>query len=75
MKHENCPFCRDHEPLLASNEHAFAISNKRPVSRGHSLVVSRAHVPTIFDLSAPEYSACFELVRKVKKLVSQEQHR
>jgi diadenosine tetraphosphate (Ap4A) HIT family hydrolase len=61
-------------PLLASNPHAFAIRDRRPVSSGHSLIVSRSHVTTIFDPPLVEYGACFELVREVKELLSKEKN-
>lgn len=54
MQPDKCPFCNSREPVLAGNEHAFALADKRPVSPGHCLIVARRHVETIFQLSAVE---------------------
>ena len=67
MKASGCPFCHNLEPQLASNHHAFSILD----SPGHSLVISRNHAPTIFDLPPVEYAACFELVRELRELLAQ----
>jgi|SRR4029077_19402268 len=71
MKASGCPFCHNVEPQLASNRDAFSIVDSRPVSPGHSLVISRSHAPTIFDLPPVEYAACFELVRELRELLVQ----
>jgi diadenosine tetraphosphate (Ap4A) HIT family hydrolase len=71
MKASGCPFCHNLEPQLASNNHAFSILDSRPVSPGHSLVISRNHAPTIFDLPPVEYAACLELVRELRELLVQ----
>ena len=71
MKSSGCPFCHNLEPQLASNHHAFSILDSRPVSPGHSLVISRNHAPTVFDLPPLEYAACFELVRELRELLVQ----
>jgi diadenosine tetraphosphate (Ap4A) HIT family hydrolase len=63
---ERCRFCASQEIVLVSNEHAFAISDNNPIAPGHSLIVSRRHAATIFDLEAPEYAGCFELLRELK---------
>jgi diadenosine tetraphosphate (Ap4A) HIT family hydrolase len=67
-----CPFCDNCEPQLTSNQHAFAIWDATPVSPGHALIISRSHVPTIFDLTPAEYAACFELLRDVREFLSKE---
>jgi diadenosine tetraphosphate (Ap4A) HIT family hydrolase len=68
---EPCQFCNNQETVLVCNDHAFAISDKNPISPGHSLIVSRRHVATIFDLDADEYAGCFALLRDLKDVVLQ----
>jgi diadenosine tetraphosphate (Ap4A) HIT family hydrolase len=64
-----CPFCRPEEALIAQNQHALAIADKHPISIGHSLVIPRKHVSSIFTLPRQEYLGCFDLARKVKKVL------
>jgi diadenosine tetraphosphate (Ap4A) HIT family hydrolase len=62
---EPCVFCHLDRPVLASNALAVAVRDAYPVSPGHSLIVPRRHVRTIFDTTPDEYAACFALVREV----------
>jgi diadenosine tetraphosphate (Ap4A) HIT family hydrolase len=66
-----CPFCDTAEPVLVRNQHAFAISDKNPISRGHSLIVSANHVESIFELPPERYQGCFELLRTLKEHLEQ----
>jgi len=52
--------------IIVENEHAFAIYDGFPVSKGHTLVVPKRLVPEIFVLNDEEYRACFDLVKEVK---------
>ena len=59
----DCPFCQlAAERILAANEHAVAVLDAYPVSPGHTLIVSRRHVASLFDLTAPEVFAIQELL-------------
>jgi superfamily II DNA or RNA helicase/diadenosine tetraphosphate (Ap4A) HIT family hydrolase len=51
---------------VASNELAFAIRDRSPVRRGHTLVVPRRSVATYFAASAAEKAALWALVDEVK---------
>lgn len=64
-----CVFCGLDRPLLAENTRARAFYDINPVSKGHALIVPKHHVRTIFEADAPDYAACFELVREVRKLL------
>jgi diadenosine tetraphosphate (Ap4A) HIT family hydrolase len=62
-----CPFCDlSDRPLVSRNEHAFAIRDAYPVTRGHTLVIPFRHVVDLFELMDYEMAALFALVRKVK---------
>ncbi len=54
---------------LASNELAFAIPDRFPVSPGHTLVVTKRLVPTWFDASRYEHLAILDLIEDVKRLL------
>jgi len=65
---EECPLCRatSARNVLLANEHATAIPDAYPVSKGHTLIVSRRHVASLFDLSPDEQCAIWELLPLVK---------
>jgi diadenosine tetraphosphate (Ap4A) HIT family hydrolase len=54
---------------IASNDLAFAIEDRYPVSPGHALVVTRRLVATWFETSREERQAVFDLVDEVKRLL------
>ena len=60
----DCPFCSvEAANLVAQAESAYAISDGYPVSPGHTLVVPRRHVRTLFELPRHEMLALWDLVR------------
>jgi hypothetical protein len=54
---------------IASNELAFAIHDRYPVSPGHALVIPRRLIATWFEASREERQAIFDLVDEVKRLL------
>ena len=62
-----CPFCqiRDDQVRL-QNAAGLAIRDAYPVSEGHTLVVPKKHVASLFDLPAEEYAALWRLVAEVR---------
>ena len=66
---EPCIFCNPDRQILAQHEHAIAVYDGHPVSKGHALVLPRRHVTTIWELDAEEYAACFELMRSVRSML------
>jgi diadenosine tetraphosphate (Ap4A) HIT family hydrolase len=65
----NCPFCQTNHSILAETKLSFACLDNFPVSEGHTLVIPKRHVETIWELSEDEYSDVFNLVRQVKELI------
>ncbi len=68
-----CPFCA----LLASrivdeNAHCVTIRDAYPVSPGHSLVIPKRHVGSLFDLSMDEASSAFELLGRARRVLQAE---
>jgi diadenosine tetraphosphate (Ap4A) HIT family hydrolase len=61
-----CPFCTPVREVLMENDHALAVFDGYPVSRGHALVIPKRHVATIFDLDAEEYRGALDLLRELK---------
>ena len=50
-----CPFCSlPPDRLRIEAEHAVVVPDAHPVTEGHTLVVPRQHVTTIYELTVPE---------------------
>ena len=63
----DCPFCHIAEDkLLAENEDARAFLDGYPITEGHTLVVPKRHVPSVFDLDASEQESLWQLVKEVR---------
>ena len=59
--------------VIASNALAFAILDKHPVTQLHTLVISRRHVATFFDLFEPERRAINQLLDEARtKIVAKD---
>jgi diadenosine tetraphosphate (Ap4A) HIT family hydrolase len=65
----DCIFCQIDRAILAKTKLSLAFFDGFPVSRGHSLVIPKRHVPTIWELSTEEYVDLFNLAREVKDLI------
>ena len=68
-----CPFC---EPNPARGvlrpDHAVALRDGLPVSEGHTIVVPRRHVASLFDLTPDERAAAWDLVTEVRSLLQRD---
>jgi diadenosine tetraphosphate (Ap4A) HIT family hydrolase len=65
----NCPFCKCNHSILTDTKLSFAIFDNFPVSRGHTLVIPRRHVATVWELTGDEYADIFDLVKQVEEIV------
>lgn len=59
---------------LASNDLAFAIYDRYPVSPGHALVIPRRVVATWFEATADERAAILDLIDRVKPVIDDRHH-
>jgi len=50
---------------VAENDRAIAFLDIRPLTVGHTLVVPKTEVDSVFDLDDQDYAALFDLVRNV----------
>jgi len=68
-----CPFC-DSNParVVLSTAHAVALRDGFPVSEGHTLVVPRRHVGSLFDLTPDERAAVWNLVAEVRSVLQRD---
>ena len=75
MSENYCPFC-DPEPglLWFENRIARVIRDAFPISRGHTLVVPKVHIPSLFDLQPESQAALWSLVGEVRQRLTEEVH-
>ena len=69
----DCPFC-DPDPVKVwlRNGHAIAFKDSFPVSEGHTLVVPKQHVTSLFDLPAEVRQSVWALVAEVRSRLADE---
>ena len=69
---ENCPFCTPtRSSLWLESPTAVALWDGFPVSEGHSLVVPRQHIVSLFDLPASDLSLVWQFVARVRTELAQ----
>ena len=74
---EYCVFCDDfmkNKEILFENEMAIAYFDGFPVSKGHTLIITKRHIKTFFDTTKEEQDAMMELLRKAKDYLDNEYH-
>jgi diadenosine tetraphosphate (Ap4A) HIT family hydrolase len=52
-----------------ANEHATAFADCYPVTDGHTLVVTREHISSIYQLSTARQTALWDLVAEVRQSI------
>ena len=71
----SCPFCSvPDDRILLQNDHAIVLLDAFPVSEGHSLVVPKQHVLSVFDLPAEEQAALWRLVAELRERLKERLH-
>lgn len=72
---EACLFCAmPPDRVVAASADAYAVRDGFPVSVGHSLVISKRHVPDWWSATAGERTAIVELVDVVKAGIANQYH-
>ena len=75
MLDTSCPFCSlPRSRVIDENHHGLLIRDGFPVSPGHSLVIPRRHILSLFDTSADELSDLFSLLNRAKQVLASEFH-
>ncbi len=63
-----CPFCApDQARIISSCRCAIAIRDGFPISEGHSLIIPKSHVQSIFDLEPEEQRMVWTFVAQVRQ--------
>ena len=67
MPTDRCPFCNLHASRIRSeNGVAVAFPDAFPITEGHTLVVPKRHVASLFDLTEEEQTVVWRLVALVR---------
>jgi len=62
-----CPFCQlSKERIWLTSDSTIAFFDSYPISEGHSLVVPKRHVASVFDLPVNEFAEIWQMVGKVR---------
>src|SRR5262245_6899875 len=68
MEQNHCPFCRlERSHILLESEFAVAFLDAFPVTEGHTLIVPKRHVTSLFDLPEEEQAAVWKLTALVRE--------
>ena len=67
----DCIFCHLHRSILAETELSFAFQDAFPESKGHTLVIPKRHVASLWEMTTEEYIDAFALVRQVRDLLQE----
>ena len=63
-----CPFCQlEAADIIAENSFHRVIRDRFPVSVGHSLIIPKRHVASLFELTAEEFNALHELLHTIRE--------
>lgn len=71
-----CPFCTpEPDRIILSNERAVAIRDGFPISKGHTLIIPKRHIASLFEATAGEQAALLELLTKTRQQLQDELRR
>jgi len=70
-----CPFCDpDPELVWLSNDCAHVLWDGFPVSKGHTLIVPRQHVASIYELTSEEQASLWATVAQARQRLVEDLH-
>ncbi|MFZ4564457.1 MAG: HIT domain-containing protein [Bacteroidales bacterium] len=74
ISHQDCHFCNINSGLICilENDLAFAIDDKYPVTKHHTLIIPRRHFADYFEITQNELIAINELMQTRKKILEEE---
>jgi diadenosine tetraphosphate (Ap4A) HIT family hydrolase/5-methylcytosine-specific restriction endonuclease McrA len=65
---KECIFCNiSKNKIIKENELAVVIEDNYPVTKNHSLIISKRHCSNYFDLYQPEINACNQLIFETRE--------
>jgi diadenosine tetraphosphate (Ap4A) HIT family hydrolase len=71
--HHDCPLCGvAADRVVAESEATITVRDQYPVSPGHTLVVPKRHIDSIFDVTGEEQAEIVAAVRDAKHALDEE---
>src|SRR5262249_39767895 len=70
----DCIFCHLNRSILAETKLSLACLDSFPVSKGHTLVIPKQHVVSLWEMTTEEYMDAFALIRQVKDVLQEQFH-
>jgi len=68
-----CLFCdTENLQIIGENDLSFAVRDKYPVTELHTLIISKKHYETVFDLPAEEMASILELAKTCRQAIADE---
>ena len=68
-KTNDCVFCSTNRDIISETALSYAIFDKFPVSKGHSLIIPKSHISNYFELSINEQISITLLINRVKNII------
>ena len=63
----DCPLCKiPQEKFIAQNALTFTVRDTLPVSPGHTLILPKRHIASIFEATKEEVAALWEAIQQVR---------
>jgi diadenosine tetraphosphate (Ap4A) HIT family hydrolase len=73
VEKQDCPFCDiGQDRIYAKNDLAVAVLDGFPVNPGHALIIPRRHIMSLFEATAEERAALFDLLEEARKKLLEE---
>jgi diadenosine tetraphosphate (Ap4A) HIT family hydrolase len=70
-----CRFCNlPEQRILLEDKYAYVVRDSFPVSPGHTLIILRRHLGTLFETTKEERLSMFELMDQAKRMLDAELH-
>ena len=70
-----CPFChRDPDRVLAEDDLTVVYKDGFPVSPGHTVILPKRHVATLFEASEAEQLALLKALNRAKAILDETHH-
>ena len=61
-----CLFCDLAKHNVIENDLCYMIYDKFPVAQGHSLIIPKRHIETVFEMNSAEWSSAGDLIKQAK---------